>query len=336
MRDFSLYAIFVCACGALLGQSSRAPAQFEVASVRPAASLPPEPLVGGGRGGGSGGNGCGVQKLTVTGDRVNYACVPLRGLIAYAFGIRQNQIKGPDWMIDKRFDILAKLPPSASEDQVPEMFKTLLADRFKLAVHRESLEQPVSGLVIKGGLKLKEGSPEAEAALAGPKATSADPFCPQQSINCAPQITNLGGVQTRSTPLSPTVRILTNLHMGTVRWTPLGSGNTRVEAPNTTLEGIADAMNATGYDPPVVDMTGIKGRYEVVLEVSANLTDVVNQARALQEQVGGADSIMMMLRTAAEKAWQAAFQRIGLQLELRKGAADVIVVDHLEKTPTEN
>lgn len=161
MRRFSVFALFACGCFTLVAQGTpgQGRPEFEVASVRPAALLPPEPGIGGGRGGGSGGDDCGVQKLTVKGDRVNYICVPLRGLISYAFGIRPvNLIKGPEWMIDTRFDIAAKLPSGASEDQVPQMFQTLLADRFRLAVHRENLEQPASGLVVKGVLKLKEGS----------------------------------------------------------------------------------------------------------------------------------------------------------------------------------
>ena len=63
-----------------------------------------------------------------------------------------------------RFDIAARLPEGATKDDVPEMLRALLVERFKLAAHREKSEQPVLGLVVgKGGPKLKESTETPEA-----------------------------------------------------------------------------------------------------------------------------------------------------------------------------
>lgn len=68
---------------------------------------------------------------------------------------------GPDSLSSGRFDILAKLPAGATADQVPEMLQTLLLDRFKMTVHRETRELPVYALIAgKGGTKLAARPPD--------------------------------------------------------------------------------------------------------------------------------------------------------------------------------
>jgi uncharacterized protein (TIGR03435 family) len=132
--------------------------------------------------------------------RVNFACIPLTGLIGYAYGVRPDQITGLDWLTDpraQRFDVVAKLPPGASEAEVPQMFQSLLTERFKLAFHRGSKEPPGYALVVdKAGLKLKRTAPGSDAAQTVP---DTDPsIFPPQNFNCAPMIRNIGGVQTRT------------------------------------------------------------------------------------------------------------------------------------------
>jgi uncharacterized protein (TIGR03435 family) len=101
-------------------------------------------------------------------------------------------------------------------------------------------------------------------------------------------------------------------------------GKTRIELPSATLEGLADVLTAQ-IGPPVVDATGVKGRYEVLLDTSMTL-DLSGDPAAAAESV--ADRMLT--------AYQNALQKIGLHLEPRKAAVDTIVVDRGEKTPTEN
>jgi bla regulator protein blaR1 len=98
--------------------------------------------------------------------------VSLQELIRDAYGVQDSQISGgPDWLKSERFDIEAKIPAALADElrnadpaQVhPDphaMLRALLADRFKLAVHRESKELPVYVLSIaENGPKLQEAKP---------------------------------------------------------------------------------------------------------------------------------------------------------------------------------
>lgn len=320
----------VALCGVLLGA-----AEFEVASIRPSAAMAPGPNTKGGAGreGGPapGGNACGIPKFTMDAGRVDFACAALTRLISFAFGIPQERVAGPDWMGDAKFDVVAKLPPGASENQVPEMFQALLADRFKLAVHRGSKETPLFALVVdKGGLKLKEAGND----LPAPPVTDPNaPPCPLQNFNCAPNIQNLDGVQTRMIPLSPNTRRISSPRIGTALFTQgLGERGQHLEAPGTTLEGLADLVTLLGsVGQPVVDRTGLNGRYRVDLEIPAvSVFDIVDHART-----SGSDP-NAELAAAMQNAWQAALQKVGLHLDPRKGPVETLVVDHLDKTPTPN
>src|SRR5262249_3502072 len=57
-------------------------------------------------------------------------------LIAAAYGVGVDKVAGgPAWLAFNRYDITARLPENATPEIVKEMLQTLLADRFKLAVH---------------------------------------------------------------------------------------------------------------------------------------------------------------------------------------------------------
>src|SRR5262249_5337341 len=110
-----------------------------------------------------------------TPDRIVLACADLRDLILTAYGIygngpnsasgsfRMQVVGGPSWMDSTRYDIAAKPAgkPPRSEMYGP-MLQSLLEDRFRLRVHRETKEGPVYLLTLaKNGPKLsatKEGA----------------------------------------------------------------------------------------------------------------------------------------------------------------------------------
>ena len=80
----------------------------------------------------------------------------LKRLVERAFQVKPFQVSGPSWMEDVRFDIAAKYPEATKDADRAPMLRTLLEDRFKLAVHRETKEMPGYALVVaKGGFKLK-------------------------------------------------------------------------------------------------------------------------------------------------------------------------------------
>jgi hypothetical protein len=138
----------------LFGQTS-VPQAFEVASVKEALPLSIEHIQGGQFHVG----------VSINGSRADYGYMSLADLIPYAYRVKRYQLSGPGWMNEKRWDILAKFPAGQPADRAPEMMQNLLAERFKLAIHRENREQSVYELVVgKGALKIKEAAAQEEVA----------------------------------------------------------------------------------------------------------------------------------------------------------------------------
>src|SRR6185503_7304901 len=95
----------------------------------------------------------------IDGSQVRITSLSLKDYISIAYQMRINQIIGPDWIGTQRFDIAGKLPDGAPQDDVAEMLRTLLVDRFQLKVHRETRELPVYVLgVAPTGFKIKESA----------------------------------------------------------------------------------------------------------------------------------------------------------------------------------
>ena len=104
------------------------------------------------------------------GDRLTASNVPLKLLVVYAYRagdgssfLNSQLLGGPDWLDKERFDVEAKaaVQPRTSDDFRP-MVQALMAERFKLVVHRETRDLPVFALVVgKNGAKLKNSDPDA-------------------------------------------------------------------------------------------------------------------------------------------------------------------------------
>jgi len=280
--------------------------EFEVASIRPAQPNSPQQIQ--------------RQGITIEGGRVNLVGVRLVGLIPLAFRVPQNQVKGPDSMATESYDIVAKLPAGASEDQVPEMLQALLKERFKLEFHRENKEQSAYALVVaKGGLKVAESAPEANAPA---PAAERDPNSPPPPTMLVP----LGGGPVRVVGDSKGATV-TGPRLGTVQAKEDPNG-LRLEAPNITFDGLASILTQL-VRAPVVDMTGLKGRYQVVLAMSRN------EMSSAPPPPGPGGPVPDASDPTGSPIF-AAVQKLGLKLESRKISLETIVVDHLEKTPTEN
>ncbi|MGA2270265.1 MAG: TIGR03435 family protein [Bryobacteraceae bacterium] len=312
----------VLAAGAALGQTPVAGPAFEVASVKPAGPLDAGQLRSGQRHVG----------MSIDAARVDIGSLSLADLIRIAYRVKPNQISGPDWMASERFDVLAKLPEGASRDQVPEMLQALLAERFKLAVHRESKERAVYALVVgKNGPKLKESSPDADAPA--PDGANGGAGAPLVLGGANPQVRVTGRGENTSV-------VVSGGPSGTVHMSMGPNGALRLETPKMTLAALADLLSRF-VDRPVVDMTELSGTYQVALDLS--LEDMRSLARTAGIAVPGRGAGGDAARTPADAASDppgssvfAAVQQLGLKLEPRKAPIDFIVVDHLEKIPTEN
>jgi uncharacterized protein (TIGR03435 family) len=122
--------------------------QFEVASVRVPRVVSGQPY--------------NIDLGTIRHDTVTLINVSLADCIKFAYGLSSDfQLSGPDWITSKevRYDIVAKTAPGTPRDQALQMMRALLAERFKLALHREKRVLSYYALVVaKGGPKLNEAT----------------------------------------------------------------------------------------------------------------------------------------------------------------------------------
>src|SRR5215467_770128 len=131
---------------------------FEVASVKASPPFDVQKIMSG------------QQRIGMRMDagRVEIDGLPLSDIINAAFRVKSYQVTAPSWLASgmsaPRFDIHATLPAGTTTQQVPEMLQALLAERFKLAYHRENKEQSVYALIAgKGGPRLIESPPDPPA-----------------------------------------------------------------------------------------------------------------------------------------------------------------------------
>ena len=328
MRKFMLCVVAT----AVVALAQTAPS-FEVATIKPAAPLDRVKMAAAVQAGQMPKIGPHVDRA-----RAEYTFMALRDLIALAYAVKPYQITGPDWLASQRFDIVAKLPEGASKDDAPKMLQALLAERFKLAVHRDTQEHPVMALVVgKKGPKMKEspGAPEPideNAPLKpGEMSTEGAEGPVRVTIGKSGGATvNMGvrGVMTYKMDLATQT-----LHM---------------EGSKMTMAGFADMLArfsqmTGGGGRQVVDMTGLQGHYDVSLDFT--LADMINMARSVGVEIpataGAAAPAGNAPAAAASEpggssSLYAGVEALGLKLEKRKAMVDQLVIDHVEKTPTEN
>jgi uncharacterized protein (TIGR03435 family) len=129
--------------GAVFGQSAESTPKFDIADVH----VSPKGTVTNMSGG------------VLRAGRYEIRRATMLDLIRIAYGVDDNsKIQGgPNWLELDRFDVIAKAPPSATQETAKLMLQALLAERFQLKTHTES--RPMAALVLslgKGKPKLKE------------------------------------------------------------------------------------------------------------------------------------------------------------------------------------
>lgn len=94
--------------------------------------------------------------------RLTATNVSLKSLIRSAYGLQNDQVTGgPKWLDEDRYDITAKTAGRITDQQQQPLLQNLLADRFKLKVHRDKQELTVYVLGIgKNGFLLKPSQSE--------------------------------------------------------------------------------------------------------------------------------------------------------------------------------
>jgi uncharacterized protein (TIGR03435 family) len=254
---------------------------------------------------------------------VNYTNVTLKMLVSTAYNVKEYQVSGPDWFDSLGFDVMAKLPSGAPRSQVPAMLQTLLAERFKLTLHRETKDLPVYALIVgKGGPKLKEVDPAVLAAAAAARAAN-----PSAGRGFPPLP---GAGPGRGGRGAPGIAFMI-------------SGTTRHVSGPMTMSQLANGMS-NFMDRPVLDLTGLTGTYDVDLEWAADEREQmqgplagVNPGMAGPAGAGAEPRAPDHSPDSAGASIFAVIQeKLGLKLDPRKSSAEFLVIDHAEKVPTEN
>lgn len=312
----SATSVLALATGAALAQAPAGPT-FEVASIK-AVPMPNAAQVMSGKL---------HAGMKIDAARVDIGLYTLMQLICKAYDVKEFQVQAPGWLNNglaaQRFDVIAKMPDGANKDQVPQMLQALLADRFKVVIHKEKKEQSVYALVqAKGGAKLKESEPipTLTPAEGGPTAASSGSNQVSVTANAKGAVVSDGeGTQQKMT-------------MGQ-------DGKMHMDISGATISKLAEGLGPL-LDRPVIDMTELKGRYDIALAIP--IQELMAAAKKMGVPVpdgpGGGDA-GRPADAASDPSGSSLFQNlqaVGLKLEPRKLPFDIIVIDKAEKLPSDN
>jgi len=292
------------------GQTAGKTPTFDVASVKVAAAPTPDGAVTIRMGAPSGGPG------TKDPGRIHYPNMTLKNLIMTAYDVKNFQVSGPAWLDTERFDITATMPPDTSKERFRLMLQNLLAERFKMSVHRETKELPAYLLVVaKNGPKMKETAeaPPRKDGDEGP----ALPSHPRIGADGFPELPGLAG------------------HPGI--FGIMMPGRARLIAQQTTMQDLAERLTRQ-LNRPVKDETGLLAKYDFTVTYAPEMMNGPMGAMP-PPPAGGAAAAGSPAAQAEEPlpTLEAALQQqLGLKLDPKKAPLELIVVDRAEKVPTEN
>jgi uncharacterized protein (TIGR03435 family) len=327
-RRIPVCGLAILACWATaIAQGSAGPT-FVVASIKPAKPMEPGRMMMG-MNGGPGTSSPG--QITVTN-------MNLRDLMANAFSVKSYQISGPDWIDSQRFDIIAKVPGDATKDDARVMMQNLLKERFGLTLHHDSKEMSMYALVVaKGGAKLKESDP-APAPAAGADGGPGGPDGPPTGPPPPPKIGKDGMPE-----MPPGMRRPGGMGM------MMMPGRMRINGTAVPISRLVELL-ARQYDRPVVDETGLTKTYDITLDFApegmgkgmpmppGGMLGGPPGGMAGGAPAGSGDAAPMRMPEGGEAPTLATAlqEQLGLKLEPKKGPVDLLVIDHVERAPTEN
>jgi uncharacterized protein (TIGR03435 family) len=223
--------------------------------------------------------------------------VPLMAYIAFAYKLtntRNSYVRAqlPDWARSTRYDIEARSTQSeVTKDQMRLMMQSLLADRFKLKMHTETRQVPVLALILS------------KAGTTGPQLRPH----PADDTSCS------------TTPSDADAGMFPLTCGGILRMTPAFPGDTRAAARNISMDSIATFLSGLegGIDRPVVDRTGLAGKFDFNLEWAP-------ESNAPPPGGDGPDTV-----ERGPSALEALKKQLGLKLNPVKGPVEWITMDNL-------
>jgi uncharacterized protein (TIGR03435 family) len=285
-RSFTGFIVAAVIAGAAIAQSPGDGPKFDIADVHVSAKKP-NPYV----------------RITPTHNgRYEIHTATMVDLIHIAYGFDSDKVLGgPSWLEMGRYDITAKVPADTSPEVLNDMLKSLLADRFKLVVHKDT--KPLATFALTVGRKplIKEAD------------GTGDTGCRPHEDSSSP------------TPGDGVTRLMMMGEDGKTTTLTIGPGQiVQYSCRNMTMDAFVGAMSrmmgASVGPNPVLDQTGLKGGWNFDLKYSLNLIGLA---------LGGATGDRISFPEAVDK-------QLGLKLEEHPVPTPVIVVDSVEDKPTPN
>ena len=225
-------------------------------------------------------------------DRFVNADTTLRGLIRFAYDVQDFQIDGgPDWVDEARFDVSATAAGQPTRDEMRQMVRRLLAERFGLRTHVETREMPIYALVMA----------RADRALGAQMRPA--------TFDCGALLDKGAGALPPRGPGEPAPRCAWRIGLNAA-------------VSRMFLDGASVPRFAALIQPMlrriIIDRTGLTGTFDIELEFA---TDQIELPLPLPPDApAGTPRDGLSLFTAVE-------EQLGLKLESERGPVDVIVID---------
>jgi uncharacterized protein (TIGR03435 family) len=283
---------------------------FEVASIKKNTSRPSGPDA---RMLGCHGTNSHSPLMTIPLGRCATRFEPLRLVIALAYDIPPSLLypydgkilSGPEWINSEIYDIEAKAEGPTTEAQLKLMLQDLLADRFKLKLHRESREMPVYALVTtKGGIKFPAAPKDRECGEQVRRDHRYELGATSLAGQCHGFVPDRGALTGQSVNMSDFAEML-SIWAGRV----------------------------------VIDKTGADGLFDIkmppVISALQDLVAVERKESAIAGARGDAGGPGGRVAVDSRPTVFNALDQFGLKLESTKGPVDVLVIDSIQK-PSEN
>jgi len=224
----------------------------------------------------------------------------LPNLITLAYDIPYYRLSAPGLSNIVMFNLEAKMPVETTKEQFQVMLQNLMAERFGLKVHWASKQMDLYDLVVaKGGAKLKPAAPDPPPGTEDSR--QAGPAGPPQ-------------LRADGYPIPPP---------GNERWMAIMRDKAVMRGHNETAAQMASAFSGQ-VGSPVTDATGLTGTYDYLLYWSTSAGRTLSAAAPATADVDG------------PSLFDAIQDQLGLKLEAKKGPVQVLVVDHVENSPTQN
>ncbi len=273
MATAGLLAWYVVAVGALAQSPSPT---FEVASIKPNKSG--ELLIG---------------MSALPNGRVNITNTTVKALIRTAYRLQEFQVVGgPDWLPSERYDVVAKAEGNPDREHLERLLQGLLAERFKLSVHRDTKDLPIYALT------------------AAKRDGTLGPQLQKSSIDCA---------AVRNGPPRPSGTLASNGGRPVCGMRGLPG--------NFIAGGIPLALFATSISTvvnrTVVDRTGLAGDFDIDLRYTPDQMPQLPLALP-----GGAT--LPPIDPNGPSIFTAVQEQLGLKLESTRGPVEVLVIDNVD------